>query len=245
MNRIVFPNDYFKDEYREGFLVESMMKRAWAAQLEVLKRIEEICDKYGLQYFGFWGTLLGAVRHNGYVPWDDDFDIIMKRADYDKFLEVAATELPDGYVVMTPYTEVEWDEQIARVTNSHSINFTDRFLNAYHGFPFVAGVDIFPYDFIPDDESLCKEKDELINRVSVTRNLYIEKKKRIAAGIYRNELDSQINSGVSYLEKLFDIKFNKDVHLDNQLLCLYDQIAQSYSSEKDKFLEASGIMVEA
>ena len=236
MNKINFPKDYFKDEYREGFLVESMVKRAWAAQLEILKRIEEICDKYGLQYFGFWGTLLGAVRHNGYVPWDDDLDIIMKRADYDKFLEVAASELPEGYVVISPYTEVEWQEQIARVTNSHAINFTDEFLDDYHGFPFVTGVDIFPYDYIPDDESFRNEKDLLLNHVVSARDTCIERNGRIANGTYKNELEGKLNTELSYLEKTFSIEFNRDTFLDNQLLCLYDQIAASYGSESDKYL---------
>lgn len=236
MNKIKFPKDYFKDEYREGFLVESMVKRAWAAQLEILKRIEKICDKYGLQYFGFWGTLLGAVRHNGYVPWDDDFDIIMKRADYDKFLEVAASELPEGYVVISPYTEVEWQEQLARVTNSHAINFTDEFLDDYHGFPFVTGVDIFPYDYIPDDENLYQEKESLLSHVVSARDAYIEKRDKIDDGTYKNELEDTLNTEILFLEKIFNIEFNRDTFLDNQLLCLYDQIAASYGNENDMYL---------
>ena len=236
MNKINFPKDYFKDEYIEGFLVESMVKRAWAAQLEILKRVEEICDKYGLQYFGFWGTLLGAVRHNGYVPWDDDFDIIMKRADYDKFIEVAASELPEGYVVISPYTEVEWQEQLARVTNSHAINFTDEFLDDYHGFPFVTGVDIFPYDYIPDDENLYQEKESLLSHVVSARDAYIDKRDKIADGTYKNELEDTLNTEILFLEKIFNIEFNRDTFLDNQLLCLYDQIAASYGNENNKYL---------
>ena len=66
-----------------------MMKRAWAAQLEVLQRIDEVCGKYNIEYFANWGTLLGAIRHKGYIPWDDDLDIGMKRMDYERFLKIA------------------------------------------------------------------------------------------------------------------------------------------------------------
>lgn len=61
------------------------MKHAWAAQLEVLNDIDKACTENGIQYFAEWGTLLGAVRHHGFIPWDDDMDICMKRADYEKF----------------------------------------------------------------------------------------------------------------------------------------------------------------
>lgn len=63
-----FPAHFFREETRDDFRIEEMMKRAWAAQLEVLAVIEQICDQYDLQYFADWGTLLGAVRHKGFIP---------------------------------------------------------------------------------------------------------------------------------------------------------------------------------
>lgn len=65
-----FTEEYFKTEVRDGFTVYELMKRCWAAQLEVLNKIIEICDKYHLTYYAYWGTLLGAVRHQGFIPWD-------------------------------------------------------------------------------------------------------------------------------------------------------------------------------
>ena len=70
-----FPDSYFEDEVREGFYIPSLMKRAWAAQMEVLEIVGEICEKHHIRYFAEWGTLLGAVRHGGRIPWDDDIDI--------------------------------------------------------------------------------------------------------------------------------------------------------------------------
>ena len=74
-----FTQDFFKPEIREEFEIPAMMKRAWAAQMEVLQVVADICEENGLQYFADGGTLLGAVRHQGFIPWDDDIDICLKR----------------------------------------------------------------------------------------------------------------------------------------------------------------------
>lgn len=63
-----FAEDFFKKEIREEFEITEMMKRAWAAQMEILQVVIEVCQKNGLQYFADWGTLLGAVRHHGFIP---------------------------------------------------------------------------------------------------------------------------------------------------------------------------------
>ena len=76
-----------------------MIKRAWATELDVLDEVDRICRKYNITYYAEWGTLLGAIRHAGYVPWDDDLDIVMKREDYKKFLEVAPDEMLQEYSV--------------------------------------------------------------------------------------------------------------------------------------------------
>ena len=76
-------------EYREGFYVEPMMKCAWAAQIKLAELIDEMCRAEGIRYFADWGTLLGAVRHKGFIPWDDDMDLCMLRKDYNHFLKVA------------------------------------------------------------------------------------------------------------------------------------------------------------
>ena len=82
-----FEREFFYDEVQEGFYVPGIMKRAWAAQLELLSEIDRICKKWNILYFITFGTLLGAVRHEGFIPWDDDIDIIMFRKDYEKLEE--------------------------------------------------------------------------------------------------------------------------------------------------------------
>ena len=90
-----FPAEFFEREVKDGYLVGEVLKKAWAVQLGILHEIDTICAKYGLTYFAYWGTLIGAVRHQGFIPWDDDLDIAMPRPDYMKFLEVVMDELSE------------------------------------------------------------------------------------------------------------------------------------------------------
>lgn len=83
-----FDDDFFKAEVREGFEITSMMKRAWAAQMEVFQVVADVCRKNKLRYFADWGTLLGAVRHKGMIPWDDDIDICLMREEYNELIKI-------------------------------------------------------------------------------------------------------------------------------------------------------------
>ena len=94
-----FPPSCFNDEIREGFDIPEMMKRYWAGQLKVLNVIIQLCDKHHISWLLDYGSLIGAVRHGGYIPWDDDFDICMLRHDYEHFVAVAE-ELPAGYQLL-------------------------------------------------------------------------------------------------------------------------------------------------
>ena len=83
---ICFPENYFDTETRSRFTIGRLMKSNWAAQLEVLEVLKEICAKHNILFFAGFGTLIGAVRHKGFIPWDDDIDVTMKRSDYMRFL---------------------------------------------------------------------------------------------------------------------------------------------------------------
>ena len=80
-----FSADYYMAEERAGFYITALMKRAWACQMDILEQIDRICRRHSICYFADWGTMLGAVREQGYIPWDDDLDIGMLRKDYERF----------------------------------------------------------------------------------------------------------------------------------------------------------------
>ena len=69
---------------------KDLLRQVQLIQLEILKDFVKVCNKYNLQYFLDGGTLLGAVRHKGFIPWDDDLDVAMPRKDYDKFCKIAS-----------------------------------------------------------------------------------------------------------------------------------------------------------
>ena len=169
-----FQDLYFEDEVRDGFYVPGLMKRAWAASLEVLGEVARICEKHNIQYFADAGTLLGAVRHAGFIPWDDDLDICMKRKDYERFLAIADKELQNGCQLFNSHTDIEYKEYFSRVVNARMISFDKEHMNRYHGFPFVVGIDIFPLDNIAPDEEKEKTRCELTRLVDgVSRRLDI------------------------------------------------------------------------
>ena len=95
--REVFVRNLEHDEIRDGFLVTSHRKKLWNVQIGLINEFARICKKYNLRWFAYCGTLLGAARHKGFIPWDDDVDVAMLRPDYEKFKQVAQQEIQYPY----------------------------------------------------------------------------------------------------------------------------------------------------
>ena len=96
--------EFYKEEIRCGYTVDEKTKRVWAVQLEMLDEVERICKANGLKYFADSGTLIGAIRHEGYIPWDDDIDLVMLREDYDKFVQIAPAWLKEDLCIQRKIT---------------------------------------------------------------------------------------------------------------------------------------------
>ena len=101
------------DEMRNGFLVTSHRKKLWNVQIGLINEFARICKKYNLHWFAGYGTLLGAARHKGFIPWDDDVDLLMLRPDYEKFKQVAAQEIKSPY-----YLDIWYNYRIGDSKNS-------------------------------------------------------------------------------------------------------------------------------
>ncbi|MGN0345696.1 MAG: LicD family protein [Lachnospiraceae bacterium] len=212
-------NYNFQSEYVDGFYVMEMVKRSWAAQLEVYDIIRNICEKHDIRFFADWGTLLGAVRHNGFVPWDDDMDIGMKRKDLMKFLSVAGEELPEGFLLLSPYCNAERKSIITRVVNSGGVCFSESHLAKFHNCPYVVGLDIFPIDTIPREQEKMEQQRMLLN--------------------YMREIDSYISMGTIGAEELEDLcntvssvlglKLSAQLPVTQRFYILWDQLCGMYS----------------
>lgn len=225
MESVKFSEDYFEGEYREGFFVESMMKRAWAAQIEVLKEIDTVCSRHDISWFADWGTLLGAARHHGFIPWDDDIDIVMKRADLEKFVAVAGKELPSGYGVLNVNTEDEWDQVHTRVVNRRKVTFDENELKKFHGCPYAVGVDIFILDYVPRDSEAKSVQCELIHALLMLVTLC-------------NEGEADMEEHIQQIEQLCGVKLDRNANLVNQVLRLVDKLCQLYGeAESDNMAE--------
>ncbi len=156
------PEYFLESEVREGFYVPAKMKRCWASILDVLNEIAIICNRHDIKWWMDWGTMLGLVRHGGYIPWDDDIDISMMRADYDSFLKYAKTELPAEYSIANVYNNHDYIDSLSRVVNNTKLKLAESFLNENHGFPYISGVDIMPIDYMPRDKKVLEEDRDLV-----------------------------------------------------------------------------------
>ena len=112
--------NFYKEEIRCDYLVSEKMKKIWAVQLDLLNKLLEVCQKHDIKVFAFAGTLLGAVRHKGFIPWDDDVDVCMERKEYERFLEVCKDEFPHPYFLQTALTDQRCFCGYARLRNSNT-----------------------------------------------------------------------------------------------------------------------------
>ena len=123
--------------------------------LGVLKHIHQVCESLDLTYTLAYGTLIGAIRHKGFIPWDDDIDIGMMRSDFDKFIEYCKTDLDkENFFLQTPSTEKgSADFELARIrlNNTKFVESHRKDLNIHHGI----FVEVFPYDDLPDNKLKC------------------------------------------------------------------------------------------
>ncbi len=159
--------EFYQEEERCGYTVPADMKAVWGVQLDLLEQLQQVCQKYGLRYFASGGTLLGAVRHKGYIPWDDDIDIQMPREDYERLLEVAPAEFADPYFFQTAYNDVKFSRGHAQLRNS---NTTGIMLTEKGKYSFNQGIfiDIFPLDGVGDTP---QERDKQRGRVQFWNRL--------------------------------------------------------------------------
>lgn len=120
--------------------------------LDIVKEVVKICDENSLKYYMLGGTMLGAIRHGGYIPWDDDIDLGMPRKDYEKFLSIAKDALPKTLKVVNYRTDPKYQYYITRILDTDTKVIEERIGNdnKYTN----ASIDIFPIDGTPNNKLL-------------------------------------------------------------------------------------------
>lgn len=128
--------------------MDNILRRLQLTQLEMLKVVDKFCAEHSIKYSLYAGTLLGAVRHKGFIPWDDDLDICMPREDYERFIELWQHYAPAGFVLQNKENTSVFTQSFTKLRKDHTT-----FLQpgeekvSYHTGIFI---DIFPFDRIPD-----------------------------------------------------------------------------------------------
>ena len=216
-----FSEDFFKREERCGFVVEEMMKTVWAAELKVLDDIVFVCKKHGIKYYAAYGTLLGAVRHQGYVPWDDDIDISVDRRDYKRLLECLSRELPSDYHVASAFTDVSHRQPMACVMNSQELPLPREVKKEYFGCPYIIGVDIYSIDYVPRDEQMASLQLAMYNMVYDMAQRYEEICRQGQAEYY-----------LSQIENICGVSIDRNANIVHQLWMLAENISGMFMPEE-------------
>ena len=235
IDRLVFDPSFFEREERNGFVIEPMMKNAWAANLYVLHVIDRICEENQIPYFADWGTLLGAVRHRGYIPWDDDIDICMLRKDYLRFCEVIQ-QYKDEVALLNNYTADDWGAHADKVVNIAAFTVKRSEIKKYYGFPFTAGVDIFLIDYVPREKALEEEQLEVLRTISLLIHLREEMGKQSPTSKEYAKSVKAEKILIEKIQKMTNVVFSQPNPTDQEVLILGEEVSGLYGDEDSDYL---------
>lgn len=223
-----FADSYFKGEERLGFYIRPLMKRTWAGMQEVLAITDSICKVYGIRYYILYGTLLGAVRHKGFIPWDDDIDICMFRDDAIRFFGLPNEIFEEfGLERITQYTDPTYRNMVFRVVNQRVMTIEEEHLTKYHGCPFNIGIDIFTLDYIPEDKTREEEQDAVV-RMASSLSLDWDNRKIVSKSM-REQMYRRISETLQY-------EPDENMPVQQRLLIMADMLTAAYTAEDGEWV---------
>lgn len=149
LKSIDLPQAFLEEENRDGFLVDKKRKQVWAVELDLFAKFISVCNKYQLKYYADAGTLLGAVRHNGFIPWDDDMDFVMFRDDYDKLCDIGEKEFEYPYCFQTEDAGFGTIRGHVQIRNSCTTGILFNAIKKKQKVNQGIFIDIFPMDNLP------------------------------------------------------------------------------------------------
>lgn len=149
LSTIILPDGFLDDEVRNGYHITNVRKEVWAIELDLLVKFIKVCEKHELTYYADSGTLLGAARHGGFIPWDDDIDVAMLRSDYNRFCEIAEREFEFPYFFQIEQTDPGSARKHAQIRNSQTTGINRSEWDYKYKFNQGIFIDIFPLDNLP------------------------------------------------------------------------------------------------
>lgn len=209
------------------------LKRVQETALEILQEIVRVCDENHISYFTYAGTTLGLMRHQGFIPWDDDIDLGMMRCDFNRFLEIAPKAFKKGYFLQHYTTEPNTPTYHAKVRKDGTLFVEDycKDIDMHKGI----FVDIMPFDFAPDDK---QERSKYAKKVLRARSVFVSKcTSKVTAE--KNKYKRFIKRIIRSLLHICLIPISKD-YLFNRL----DKVLQTYDNKPTKMIGTRGIMVD-
>lgn len=128
---------------------DAVLKKVQPVLLEMLREIHRVCTENGISYFLFRGTFLGAVRHRGFIPWDDDLDVAMLREDYEAFCRIAPEKLNSRYTFQTWHTDPEYAHPFGKLRKRNTLYVEAKGTRLKESGFYV---DVYPLDYAPEDD---------------------------------------------------------------------------------------------
>lgn len=225
---------------------KEQLERLKICERDMLACFVNICEKIGVKYFVLGGTLLGAVRHSGFIPWDDDVDVCMLREDYEQFIAQAAAYLPDYYFLQTHQTDPQYPNNFAKLRDSRTtyIETSAKNLRINHG----VYIDIFPMDYYPEGfaAKIYEIKKRLLSR-RINSVYYLPDMgvKARLSGIVARSLYPDLEKAIAKREKLFSSYRNTSRLVNNSGAWSEKEIIPVQWFEGETELTFEGIKVKA
>lgn len=209
-----------------------MLRKLQMTELEILLKVDEICRKNNIKYFLVGGTLLGAVRHQGFIPWDDDLDIAMPRADYQKFVEISSKALGSQYHFQCVENDADYWLLFGKVRKNGTVFAESRLKNIQTNKGIF--IDVFPLDD-------GNEPNDLLQKIRIKTARKIQYVMYCRRGVIAGAVSSQIKI-LAKLSRVMSI--NKWMRLGQKIVShknrnakYYFNVGSNYNYKKQTILK--------
>jgi lipopolysaccharide cholinephosphotransferase len=199
------------------------MKRVWQVQMTLLKKLLDVCQKHHLRVWGDGGTMLGTVREHGYIPWDDDIDMVLLRPDYDKLVQLAQSEFKPPFFFQCGYTDHFYPNGHARLRMDGTAAIPLNLASPYSKKHLGVFIDVFPYDAVPDN------KDDELSQIRQRDVLF--------------KLLRLVEKGWDPIHPFSSIKYVLKRSRYKSLYAQYENLFRKYSIDDNRFISCYSFQV--